>query len=185
MNKRLFLLTGLLGCTLFLFAQDQTTSWSTGIEIQAYPTGQIFGLTIEKMWNEKHAGHIRLGYNRVRHGDAGVHDEESGGGLGATFGYRRYFDPAYKAWHMGIRTDLWYNTIDWTDEIIGAPFKTGTTNIVVVQPTLEGGYTFLSKNNWTLDLSLAFGIEINVYTDGEPTGEGLILLGGLTVGKRF
>jgi hypothetical protein len=32
---------------------------------------------------------------------------------------------------------------------------------------------------------LALGVEINAVTDGEPTGQGAILLGGGSLGRRF
>ena len=51
----------------------------------------------------------------------------------------------------------------------------GETDIWVLQPTVRAGYRLMS----TLDLSASLGAEINVSTDGEPVGEGAILLVGL------
>jgi hypothetical protein len=181
----------LFSLALFLFISVNITAQKTlptaglGLELQAYPTGQLISITFEKMWQTENAFHIRAGYNRVRHGDAGVHDEESGGGFGGTIGYRRYFKEGHKSWHLGIRSDVWFNTIDWKDFLIAAAPNTGTSNIIVLQPTIEAGYLFLFKKNYLLDFSLAFGREFNVITKGEPTGEGFILLAGISIGKRF
>lgn len=176
---------------LFLLANLNLTAQNTvhksglGFEIQAYPSGQLIGVTFEKMRPEKHVFDFRAAYNRVRHGDAGVHDDETGGGFGGSIGYRRFFKNNFNGWHLGLRIDVWFNTIDWEDYPMGGSTLSGTTDIIVVQPTVKGGYTFLFKNYWILDFSLAFGREFNVQTRGEPTGEGFILLGGFTFGKRF
>jgi hypothetical protein len=183
MGKRVLFLLGFMHFGTNVFTQSTLPNWGIGMEAQAYPTGQIFGLTFEKILSQKDALHLRLGYNRVRHGDAGVHDEETGGGFGFTLGYRRYFSNTPTTWHLGFRNDCWFNTIDWKD-FKNSSIQSGTSKILVIQPILEGGYLFSFKNNWILDLSLAFGVEINAKTKGEPTGEGLILLGGVTFGKR-
>lgn len=185
MRLSIFFAVLFLFVSLQLAAQQDIPTAGLGLELQVYPTGQLIGITFEKMWSSKNACHIRAGYNRVRHGDAGVHDEESGGGLGGTLGYRRYFREDYRGWHIGIRSDLWFNTIDWKDFLPGAAPNTGTSNIIVLQPTLESGYLFLFKKEIFLDFALAFGKEFNIKTEGEPTGEGYILLGGLTFGIRF
>jgi hypothetical protein len=40
-------------------------------------------------------------------------------------------------------------------------------------------------DNWIFTPGIAFGVEINVKTEGEPVGEGAIILVGLMLGKRF
>ena len=61
----------------------------------------------------------------------------------------------------------------------------GTTNITVVQPTVEGGCALPVGENRFFSPTIAFGYEINVVTEGEPTGEGAILLLGFTFGRRW
>ena len=153
-----------------------------GFEFQAYPTGLIPGLRLELPLAERYAASIRLGYNHIRHGNAGRHDDERGRGWGGTIGLKRYFAEGKKGWFATVRTDLWFNSIDWKDNI-GLPEEvSGNTDIVVLQPTLEAGFCLRKTESWFLAPALAFGAEWNVKTSGSPTGEGLILLAGFTLG---
>lgn len=163
----------------------QGLSWhSIGPELQIYPTGIIPGLRAEWTAGEKSTVHIRIGANLIDHRDLGVQDDETGSGYGFTLGYRRFFDTDYNRWFLGIKSDLWRNTIDWKNAP-DTPLETsGTSNITVLQPTLEGGYSFALSEKWSLAPSLAFGYEVNVLTDGEEVGQGPILLLGLHLAWR-
>ena len=149
-------------------------------EFQAYPTGLIPGIRIEKSLGAKSAAQLRLGYNWIRHRDLGEHDDERGDGYGFSLGYKRYFRNNHDGFSLGLKNDVWWNTINWTDE----PASSGTTDITVLQPTLELAYSLI-KSDIVFSPSLAFGFEWNVCTEGEPTGEGAILLVGVLIGKRF
>lgn len=165
-----------------LFCAAQGNNFDLTTEFQVYPTGLIPGLRLEKGFAEKNAVHLRLGYQIIDHRDLGKHDDETGTGYGFTLGYKRYFKENFQGIHLGIRNDFWFNSIDWrSDEEPAA----GTTDVVVVQPTAELGWLFLLGEHFTLTPGAAFGVEINVKTDGEPTGEGMILLLGLQAGYRF
>lgn len=164
----------------------QEINWQVGIELQAYPAGVIPGLRIEKALNERNALHLRVGYNIARHRDLGVHDNEEGGGVGFTLGYRHYFKADLRGLFLGIRNDVWFNTIDWQDDI-DTPIETsGTTELIVLQPTVEGGYNFVfGDNGWAFAPTLGWGWEWNAKEDGAEVGEGAIILGGLNLVKRF
>jgi hypothetical protein len=168
-----------LMCSVLSFGQ---TDFS--FEFQAYPAGLIPGLRIEKSFKEHYAFHLRLGYNWIRHQDFGEQDDERGDGLGFTLGYKRYFKQGHQGFFVGARSDLWFSELDWKNNI-GTPAETfGTSNIIVLQPTLEGGYAFV-KNNFVFSPTVAFGFEFNVKTEGEPMGEGPILLLGINLGYRI
>ena len=157
-----------------------------GVEIQAYPTGFLYGLRFDATLGAKSSGNIRLGYNMARHRDLGVHEDERGGGWGGTLGYRYHLTSTKEKWFGGIRADVWFNKMDWKDNIGTADEVSGSTDIVVLQPTLEAGYTFLLGNaGWYVSPALAFGFEVNVVSDGEDVGQGAILLLGFSLGKRF
>ena len=150
--------------------------------VQAYPTGLIAGFRYEVALDSRYAASVRLGYNYIRHGDAGKHEDERGQGWGGTLGLKRYFAEGRKGWFAGLRTDLWFNNIDWKDKA-GQPGEvTGTTDIVVLQPTVEAGFCLRKTQSWFLAPALAAGMEWNVKTSGSPTGEGPILLAGFTLG---
>ncbi len=93
---------------------------------------------------------------------------------------RHYFGEYRSGWHLGVRTDVWFMDIDWTD-----PNDSGRTDIVVLQPTAQGGYTFLLGNDWVIDATASFGAEINVKETGDPVGQGAILLLGVGTEYRF
>lgn len=185
MTRHSLLILLLSTCTLPLLAQQN--SFALGLEFQAYPTGLIPGLRLDYHLSPHHSVHARAGYNWVRHGDNGVQDDEQGQGYGGTLGYRYFFRPEHARWFVGGRADLWGNELDWQDlSPDGVLLATGTTRITVFQPTAEAGYRFLLAGGHVyLAPALAFGLEINVKTEGEPVGEGTILLLGLSAGWQF
>jgi hypothetical protein len=173
---------------LFFLGWNMPFLWSQqadlAFEFQAYPTGLIPGIRLEKLF-KSNAYHLRLGYNWIRHGDAGVHEDERGSGFGLTLGYKRYFSDQDR-FFLGARSDIWFNSMDWKNNIGTSNETNGNTKIVVVQPTAEFGYlVFLQRTDWYIVPTVAFGVEINTKTKGEPVGEGLVLLVGIQVGKRF
>ena len=176
----------LIGITLLLSVQIAQAQTDLSFEFQAYPTGLIPGVRVSKLFKEQNAAHLRLGYNWIRHRDLGVHEDERGDGFGFTLGYRRYFSPNYERWFLGGRSDLWFNELAWKDNIGTADEVSGLSNIVVVQPTLEGGYLFLLDEGRTfISPSVGFGFEVNVKTEGAEMGQGAILLLGCTLGVRL
>ncbi len=82
-------------------------------------------------------------------------------------------------WRLGIKNDVWKNNVTWTTD-----GQSDDTDILVIQPTAELSYVWL-KSNFVIAPSVAFGLEWNVETKGEPTGEGPILLVGIQLGHRF
>ena len=151
-----------------------------GPEFQAYPTGLIPGIRIEKNYG-RYVALLRLGYNWVRHGGAGLHDDERGGGPGFSLGCKRYFGPKTTGWSAAVKSDLWFNKIDWKD-LPGQPGeRAGQTRIIVFQPVVEAGYTVSVSRSLYFSPTVSFGYEINIKTSGEPTGEGPILLVGVVL----
>jgi len=187
------LLFGLLlmaGSPQFVAAQNDVSivgSTDLSFEFQAYPTGLIPGIRLERNFGQRNAAHLRLGYQLIDHRDLGKHSDETGSGYGLTLGYKRYFKDAHEGFSLGLKTDLWFNAIDWIEEPTSPspPVRLGSTDIIVLQPTLEGGYLFTFGPSWVFTPSLAFGFEWNISTKGEPTGEGAIVLLGFSLGKRF
>ena len=176
-----------LQLTFFLLVAFVITSFGQldlSFEFQAYPTGLIPGLRLEKSIGKKSAVNARVGYQFIDHRDLGVQDDETGNGYGFTLGYKYYFKEGFRGFSLGVRNDFWFNEIDWVSDVNGIE-ASGTSNITVVQPTAEAGYLIPIGENWIFTPTIAFGVEINVKTDGEPVGEGAILLVGLNFGYRF
>lgn len=152
-------------------------AWRYGAELQAYPAGLIVAGHAQYPWSESEVITLRAGYNLTERGDFGEHDDEEGGGPGFGVGYRRLLGvPGEDGWLVGGRVDLYFLEIDHEDD---APPASGTTDVVVLQPTVEGGYGW-NLASGRLEATLAVGAEINVDTDGEDVGEGAIGLLGVT-----
>lgn len=157
-----------------------------GPEVQVYPAGVQFAAF--SMWevNSTDAVTARVGWNETDRRDFGDHDDETGGGPGFSGGWRRYFGEDHSGWMLGARTDVWFLDIDWVDRPGGAGERRGNTDVVVLQPTVLGGYRWnLGVSGWALELTAAGGTEINVSTSGEDVGEGAIGLLGFHLTRSF
>ena len=163
----------------FFMQHNIAAQTDLSLELQAYPTGFIPGISIDHHINTKHVIYGRLGFNIFNHRDLGVQEKEEGSGYGITIGYKRYLNTSQTGWRIGVKNDFWRNTVDWESGLL-----TGETKLVVLQPTAEVSYV-IQKNNFVITPSVALGYEWNVETKGEPTGEGLILLVGVQLGRRF
>ena len=196
--KNIFLLLFVCFFSLESFSQDKIKAFSIndfGAEFQIYPTGLIPSLRAETNLSNKDALNFRIGMNLFDHKDfpkkAGInnHISEKGYGYGFSFGYRHYFWNNVKNLFVGVRSDLWFNKVDWKEnemKVPPTPIK-GTSNIIVLQPTIETGWLFeLGKNkNIFLSPEIAFGYEYNAVVKGAQTGYGFIFLGGISAGYRF
>ncbi|MFT7485357.1 MAG: hypothetical protein ACI9F9_001207 [Candidatus Paceibacteria bacterium] len=155
---------------------------SLGLDAQAYPAGIISTARADWSLQEDRSLSIHAGYNVTERDDFGEHEDESGAGPGLGISARQYFGEQQSGWFAGGRLDLWWLDIDWEDQ----PPSSGQTDVVVLQPTAQGGYRWVPANSaWSVDLYAAGGLEINVSTSGEDVGEGAIGLIGLGVGYSF
>ncbi len=162
----------------------QNTS-NFGFEFQIYPTGYLSTINYDHGLSEKSALAFRVGYNNFDHRDLGVHASEIGDGIGGSLGYRFYFKSERKGWNVMLRSDIWFNNVDWADIGVNDIRIVGQTSIIVLQPTASMGYAFLISDHFMIQPSLSFGYEWNVKTTGSPTGQGAILLLGVQGGYRF
>lgn len=148
-----------------------------GAEFQAYPAGIIVGPQIRQLISDTDAVILRVAVNSTDRNDWGEHDDESGSGVGVGLGWRHALTESIETtgWLIGARADIWSLEIDWKEP---GP-RTGTTDIIVLQPTVECGYGWTYEDGGRLEAMLGLGAEINVHTDGEDVGEGAIVLFGL------
>jgi hypothetical protein len=168
-------------CVCFNAAMSgQGKALKIGIEFQAYPTGVIPGLRADLYFDDLSKAHVRIGYNVVRHGDAGEHQDERGGGPGLTIGYDVLPFVSHR-WTLGLRTEFWFNEVDWIDTLPNDMMVTGTSRVTVLQPTLQGGIRLPMGVRFEFIPTLAFGYEFNIKTTGAEIGHGAILLAGIIV----
>ena len=164
-----------------LFAQE---SPDVSASLLIYPTGIIPQLSFDKPIRKHCSVGIRVGVNIFNHRDLGVHDDEKGFGFGITPAYTYYFNTLRTKWHLSLKSDIWWNSVDWSDDLVSMTIE-GHTDIIVLQPTVEIGHSFLVSRSILFTPSLAAGLEWNIKTNGEPTGQGPIILLGFKLGKRF
>ncbi|MEZ6002687.1 MAG: hypothetical protein R3F17_08000 [Planctomycetota bacterium] len=181
MTRAAYCIALLMACASCQATIDATFNWEpdsdVGPELQVYPAGVIGGVRWEWPNYANDVWFGRFGYNRADRGDFGEHDSEEGGGFGLGTGWRRWNNETHTGWHYGARVDVWKLEIDWRDQ---TPVTSGTSKTLVLQPTLEGGYSWPMGEEGRLDLTLGLGAEINLDTDGEDVGEGAILLLGVS-----
>jgi len=153
-----------------------------GLEYQGYPTGNVFAATYELHKNEHTSFDIRFGANLISERTEGEQDIEEGSGFGGSLGYRYYLNQSHNKWFGSLRTDLWFNNIEWTDLDQDV---SGTTNITVLQPVFYAGYVFKSPLGFRFTPTVGGGFEFNIREDGRDVGEGPITLWGLQIGKEM
>ena len=166
-----------------LWSQDDVESYQTitaGAEHQFYPTGMISSLNLQVHYPTLWYLETRAGYNHIRHGDAGIHQDEQGYGFGGGLGLGRKWLVGKQTIRTLLRSDFWRNQIDWRDHINTEEEVSGLSKIWVWQPTLMIGYEWQLNQILVLP-TVSFGAEINVDTQGSEVGEGLILLVGVKV----
>lgn len=186
MRKYLFVCF-LSGVMPAIFSAHLMAQTSFGPEFQLYPTGIMPGVRMEFGLTGHDAINLRVGANLFDHRSMGVHDSEKGMGFGGTLGYRHYVKDLLNGFFVGGRMDVWRNKVNWEDY---QQMRSGTTRIVVLQPTAELGYMFLSDRlsnrwKWGLAPALGLGYEINAVSDGADVGEGAIILLGVSVVYRW
>ncbi len=173
-------------------AVDSKNPIEIGIEYQMYPAGYVPSLKLEFGLGKyaKHGFNTRVAYNITRRRDWGEHEDERGSGFGGSIGYRYYILDPFKALYVGARFDVWRLKIDWrnsgADELLFTnDDERNTTKIIVTQPTIEVGYKFRIKDKFIINPALALGWEYNAKTEGDPVGQGSILLWGVDLMYRF
>ncbi len=162
----------------------QSASFSgAGLDVQGYPAGVITTARADWEVSPRRTVSVHAGYNATDRQDFGEHDDETGGGPGLGVSGRHYFGEEHAGWFAGGRLDLWLLDIDWEDD---SPSRAGSSDAVVLQPTVQGGYRWdFGDGDWSLDLYGAAGAEINLDTDGEDVGEGAIGLLGVALTYGF
>lgn len=153
-----------------------------GAEVQWYPAGWLIGPTISCAVGPKHIIFLKTGINLAnRHNWSGLNDDERGRGFGGSTGYRYLFKSDKSSLFVGARIELWDTKIKWKNDI-GLPQETsGTTKILILQPSLELGYwAKFNKSRWSALIVGGVGQEINIKTVGKEVGQGGMWLLGIS-----
>ena len=164
-------------------AQAPDRQFMRGLAVQAYPAGVILNGHFAYFYKPNKTIGIYVGYNLTNRRDWGEHDDEQGGGAGAGIAWRHYFkEKDVSGFHAGIRTDIWFLTIDWEQDT----GQQGETEVSVLQPTAQVGYSFFPPDRrLAFEVNASLGAEINVLTRGDDVGQGAIFLIGFSMGYQF
>jgi hypothetical protein len=185
-------LAALLPACVAVAPGDGPAPVAVGGEVQLYPAGVIGGVHARTIVGPGEFVTARVAANVTDRRDWGEQDDEEGAGWGGGLGYRQYFDPAVDGtsssgagFLWGARVDVWDLEIDWQDAP-GTPGATsGSTDVLVLQPTVEIGYGFDLSSGWRGEFVLGAGFEINLDEKGRDVGEGPIGLVGVTLVPSF
>lgn len=155
------------------FAQN-SEKIELGAEVQWYPAGWLLGPVFQYHHRPNHVFFAKLGINLAdRHDWSGLNDDERGIGFGGSLGYRCFLRKDKSTPFIGTRGELYNTNIHWKNDIGKTTETSGTTKIIVYQPSFEVGYWFKPQNSkWSYTLSAGAGIEINILTRGRQVGEG-------------
>ncbi|WP_293890147.1 hypothetical protein [Flavobacterium sp.] len=153
-----------------------------GLEIQKYPVGTITVITYNYFFKETWAMRFRVGGNFAnRKDESGFNDDEKANGFGGSFGINKYVRSGNGNFIFGANVDVWNMWTKWIDysEIP----QNGKTYTLVIQPWINAGYLYNFSKKFNAGIYLGFGREINVITDGENVGQGL--MGSLTLSGNY
>ena len=170
----------ILASIFLMFCIEASSQTDIAAQVQLYPTGLIPGVKIDHSIGTYSRLSFRLGANIFDHRDLGFQEMEEGSGFGFSVGYQYYFNSGFEGLHVELKNDVWWNSVDWQTDNFN-----GTTDIVVLQPTLNLGYTMFWGSSFFISPSLGFGWEWNARVSGAPTGQGAIGLIGLSAGVRL
>lgn len=152
-----------------------------GGEYQWQPDGLL--LNLQLAFNAKtHSSFVlRAGYNKTTAASI-THNSEEGKGWGGSIGYRYYFSVMPKRFFIGIKADVWKETVHWS-----IPVTESDTKFLIYQPGAEIGYTFLINDLFfiTPHFTAAYQIKANNKGEAVAYGEGFVPLAGIGAGWRF
>lgn len=178
-------LTTLLLITICISARSQEVGYNTtdvGGEFQFTPDYTSYNLLLGFNAKLHSAVIVRGGYSSsfVKHKNAA--SSESGNGWNASVGFRYHFSVVPKRFFLGINAGIQSFNIKWATT--GA---SGNSKILVLQPRLDAGYTFLINDMFYITPQLSATVQKTLSTSGEPVSFGKDFLGGagISAGWRF
>ena len=179
--------TILLGILIYLcsisYSQEMGFN-TTDIGAEYNYTSSYSSYSMQLAFNAKthHSIIIRGGYNKIQSDPTTADNNESGNGWSASLGYRYYIKVLPRRFYIGTRVEVSNLDINWSKFIGG-----GTSKIIVLQPSIETGYTLLINELFFITPYVAGGFQTTLKTKGETVnyGNGFIPFAGISAGFRF
>ncbi len=182
MKKYILLITAL--SVIHSISQSQDLGYNTvdiGGDYQWNPDASSYSLHVAFNAKIHHSIILRGGYTNLEPNNI-IDNSEKGNGWNASIGYRYYPNIRPYKFYIGTKIELSDLKIDWS-RFIGA----GTTKILVLQPTIETGYTFLINDLFFITPNIGAGYQTTINTNGSAVtyGNGFIPVIGISTGFRL
>lgn len=183
MKKTTFLLS--IFICLYSFSYSQEFGYNTtdiGAEYNWSPNASTYSLQLAFNAKTHHSLIVLGGYNKVQSDPSTADNNESGTGWSASLGYRYYIKILPRRFYIGARIEVSNLEINWS-KLIGG----GTSKIMVLQPSVETGYTLLINELFFITPYVAAGYQTTLKTNGAAVsyGNGFVPLAGISAGFRF
>ncbi|WP_395043338.1 hypothetical protein [Flavobacterium sp.] len=185
--KKLLLIIFLFPIASFAQSEDKfTKKTELGLEFQKYPVGFMPMLTANVFTKKDFALRFRIGANIAdRKDNSNFNDYEEASGFGASFGVVKYLPNGNGNFIFGATLDTWNMWTNWKDNLNTAMPTQGKTYTLVIQPWINAGYLYNFSDKINGGLSLGFGREINVITNGERVGEGFMGIATVSINYKL
>ena len=144
--------------------------------------GPVFNLHFALNAKEHHSFVFGGSYRKLNRQSSALHAGEEGTGWGGFIGYRYYLSVMPKRFFIGARAGLLSMNINWvTTE------GEGTSKLLVLQPGLETGYTFLINDLFFITPHIIAGLQKKLSVKGEAVsfGNDFLPMAGISLGWRF
>ena len=144
--------------------------------------GPVFNLQFALNAKEHHSFVFGGSYKKLNRQSTALHTREAGKGWGGFLGYRYYFSIMPKRFFIGARAGIQSMNVNWvTTE------AEGTSQLLVVQPGLETGYTFLINDMFFITPHILASLQKKLSVKGENVsfGEDFLPMAGIHFGWRF
>lgn len=146
------------------------------------PEGPVINLHFALNARERHSFVFGGGYNKLNRQSTSKHASETGNGWGGFLGYRYHFSVMPKRFFIGVRAGIRSMNVSWaTTE------SAGTSNLLVLQPGLETGYTFLINDMFFITPHIIASLQKKLAEKGENVsfGKDFLPMAGISCGWRF
>jgi len=122
------------------------------------------------------------GYQAMKPQTTATHTRETGKGWNAYLGYRYYFSYMPKRFFLGARAGIQSTRINWTDSE-----GTGNTNLLVLQPAMETGFTFVFDDQFYITPHVLAAYQQLIQKKGDDVAplKSFLPGAGIAMGFRF
>ena len=181
--KRIIFALSLIAISFIGAAQEagyRTTD--VGGSFQYSPDFNTYSLQLAFNAEEYHSFILKGNFARAGSRKTSNHTSESGSGWGAYLGYRYHFSVIPKRAFLGLGVGIQSMKMNWSLLLLE-----GTTNLTLLQPTIEAGYTLLINDYMYITPSVSGILQTKLSSKGADVdfGSGFAPAAGISIGWRF